>query len=96
MCCCSFPAPALFVSCRENYLPFVCVKGLLPLPSVPRIQWQARVRVRAPLHPFAHVSLLSLFCLLLPNEGHQAFFLEGKNVKMDSGMKARDSCQLCK
>lgn len=41
--CCSFPAPALFTSCRENYLPFVCVKGLLPLPSVQRIQWQACV-----------------------------------------------------
>lgn len=40
---CSFPAPALFTSCRENYLPFVCVKGLLPLPSVQRIQWQACV-----------------------------------------------------
>lgn len=37
---CSFPARAPFTSCRENYRPFVCVKGLLPLPSVQGIQWQ--------------------------------------------------------
>ena len=42
---CSLPAPALFTYCRENYCPFVCVKGLLPLPSVQWMQWQAHVCV---------------------------------------------------
>lgn len=66
--CCSLPAPALFTSCRENYLPFVCVKGLLPLPSVQRIQWQACVCLRAhvcvcaSLHVHVFPCVCACFC----------------------------------